>query len=532
MLEIHPSRRTSSIMRCSLVAVDVDHLEADAVPFYFYEALSYTWGGSTDKVGIKLDGHAFYVTRNLAAALRRLRAKEGCRYLWVDAICINQVDKRECSSQVAKMDMIYRRAEQVLVWLGDEADGSARAMDLIDRISDADTTDDWVAASLDSETDLEVWRSVAKLFDRPYWRRVWIRQEVSLAADIVVLCGQETRSWDAFVEAASVLERHEGVFNEIAASNSPYVSGYYAVMGIDSLRETVRKGGGARPDDVLFHLRVCECSDARDYIYGGLGMCPLIEVEVDYGLDRVAVFTNATIAAIRGMRSLNILCGCQDPLRSTGLPSWVPDFGADWKARKFRHRENNDTLDFAGSSREAAFSFSRARSGLMALSVRGVVADMVVELCPEIDNDSTQTEAERVLERWRSTASKTLSAGRPRLTETEMRFTFWRTITANEDEEGLAASDEFLAEAQLHTPEGCTDPIPPVQLGHVDTTFISRFWVASPNRRLISTKKGRVGLAPTETKEGDLVVVLFGASLPFILRSEEDHYILVGETCE
>jgi len=40
--------------------------------------------------------------------------------LWVDAICINQSDENERSSQVNLMSTIYRAARRVLVWLGKE----------------------------------------------------------------------------------------------------------------------------------------------------------------------------------------------------------------------------------------------------------------------------------------------------------------------------------------------------------------------------------------------------------------------------
>ncbi len=34
---------------------------------------------------------------------------------------------------------------------------------------------------------------------------------------------------------------------------------------------------------------------------------------------------------------------------------------------------------------------------------------------------------------------------------------------------------------------------------------------------------------PEGTQEGDMVCVVFGAKTPFILRKQEDNYVLVGE---
>lgn len=50
-------------------------------------------------------------------------------------------------------------------------------------------------------------------------------------------------------------------------------------------------------------------------------------------------------------------------------------------------------------------------------------------------------------------------------------------------------------------------------------------------RRIFITRAGQFGLAPSSVKSGDLVVILFGGRVPFVLRSRkdgEDNYELVG----
>lgn len=65
-----------------------------------YSALSYVWGSFQNSRRISLNGKAgFVVTRNLYAALRRLR-QHGVFSIWVDAICINQANNAEKSAQV------------------------------------------------------------------------------------------------------------------------------------------------------------------------------------------------------------------------------------------------------------------------------------------------------------------------------------------------------------------------------------------------------------------------------------------------
>jgi hypothetical protein len=47
-----------------------------------------------------------------------LRDQSQPRYLWIDALCINQDDDYERSAQVAIMGRIYQTARRVISWIG------------------------------------------------------------------------------------------------------------------------------------------------------------------------------------------------------------------------------------------------------------------------------------------------------------------------------------------------------------------------------------------------------------------------------
>jgi len=91
----------------------------------FYEALSYAWGDAAVTRQIFVDERPVNVTVNLASALRRLRRRFEDRRLWVDALCINQLDNVNKSHQVNLMKDIYSKAPKAILWLGDYADGLA-----------------------------------------------------------------------------------------------------------------------------------------------------------------------------------------------------------------------------------------------------------------------------------------------------------------------------------------------------------------------------------------------------------------------
>lgn len=69
------------------------------------------------------------VTKNLHAALQRLRYLDRPRTLWVDALSINQTDGKEKTAQVSIMNEIYSSTLQCLIWLGEEPDKPARTVD-------------------------------------------------------------------------------------------------------------------------------------------------------------------------------------------------------------------------------------------------------------------------------------------------------------------------------------------------------------------------------------------------------------------
>ena len=60
-----------------------------------FEALSYSWGRPALSSSLTCNGIQFPVTPNLADALFYFRSQERERLLWVDALCINQLDLSE-----------------------------------------------------------------------------------------------------------------------------------------------------------------------------------------------------------------------------------------------------------------------------------------------------------------------------------------------------------------------------------------------------------------------------------------------------
>lgn len=96
-----------------------------------FDALSYCWGDSPERVDIVLDTDSMgtiplSISGTVARAIRRLRSPDAPLRIWIDAICINQTDTGERSQQVSIMGTIYSRARVVHIWL-DEGNAALEA---------------------------------------------------------------------------------------------------------------------------------------------------------------------------------------------------------------------------------------------------------------------------------------------------------------------------------------------------------------------------------------------------------------------
>ncbi|KAH9216671.1 heterokaryon incompatibility protein-domain-containing protein, partial [Leptodontidium sp. 2 PMI_412] len=175
LLRLGPPEDEAASIKCQLFNFTLD--ESDNRPPQ-YEALSYVWGDPEKTLHIFIDEHSFNVTENLHAALWHLRNR-AIEWVWADAICINQQDQQERAHQVRYMAKIYGKANRVVVWLGGAADNSDRVFQEICERKEG----------LDSSENEIIQQAVLALLQRPWFRRIWVLQEVAAARHILIMCG-------------------------------------------------------------------------------------------------------------------------------------------------------------------------------------------------------------------------------------------------------------------------------------------------------------------------------------------------------
>jgi hypothetical protein len=244
LIRIHPKHAESGILSSSMEFAQLDQKQK---PEYY--ALSYTWGDESITTPILVDGAEFEVTVNLEVALSQMR-DISVEKLWVDAICINQKDKEEKGSQIPKMGVIYLMAIGVIAWLGKEADDSSRALEILKSTAGQ--------IILDPGYDLlQEHQEVAALLNRPYFQRVWIRQEISKAKYVFVMCGAQWMHWRTFADALRTTRKTERI-----------------LWSIDLYSRSERH---SKTDIKLFNAliwtRFALARNPLDKVYGLLGLC-------------------------------------------------------------------------------------------------------------------------------------------------------------------------------------------------------------------------------------------------------------------
>ena len=164
LLRLMPNKNDTANIRCELFEYALRESDKATHP---YEALSYVWGGSDEPQSIFIDNQYLGVTLNLHAALLRLRYHDIPRIIWVDAVCINQADEKEKEHQIQSMAKIYGKASRVIVWLGETADDSDGALEAIRTARKKFTN---------SPGGERIPIAILRLLQRPWFRRIWVRQ--------------------------------------------------------------------------------------------------------------------------------------------------------------------------------------------------------------------------------------------------------------------------------------------------------------------------------------------------------------------
>ena len=86
--------------------------------------------------------------------------------VWIDAICIDQENPEERGRQVQLMAKIYSNALCVIVWLGEDVEGTNGALEDIRRAANEELIEP-------SRKEMSL-QAILRLLQRPWFQRIWV----------------------------------------------------------------------------------------------------------------------------------------------------------------------------------------------------------------------------------------------------------------------------------------------------------------------------------------------------------------------
>ncbi len=545
---LEPSENKSARVECRLI-------HGWITSPLLYDALSYCWGNEVATRSILIDGSEFMIRDNLFSALRRLRLAKATRLIWIDAICINQTDIDERNSQVSQMRLIYSNADNVIVWLGEDAEGAEVAIqfipDLITMLEDNDLAqrEERSLKLLTGYECVTLLGMLARLFMRPWWNRVWIVQEVSAATKPPILhCGSQTFSWKVLRQLLEAIVKSRAYDLLLQPRNLPNTDQAVAALHVlqwtikplsalvlirNSMVDTRRNLSG-----LLWLTGSFDASDPKDKVFALIGLTnPLFRVPIDYKHGPDWVNLSTTIEILREDKDLRSL-GWRNEVDESGknqFPSWMNQFT---KPASSQHMVStrvshwtSATMYSADGNEDSVFKEGfLLQNNERVLVLEGIKFDQVSELgddpyAPDTDGRKTLSS---VFHQWKQ-ISEAPSAHQIQNVEAQ-KSTFWRTLFR--DRKLFEFRNEHFYE--IHRPKRVGDdmsslyPKNALEEQKLVTAFDEIGWHSQ--HRFFLSANGRTGLASLKARVGDLVCVLFGAEVPFLLRPlGEINYQLIGE---
>lgn len=316
-------------LHCSLNTALLDDLPN-------FIALSYTWGEEQPTKEIFVNGFRFMIRRNLydffdTVAINILRGE----LLFIDAICIDQSNIEERESQVSHMGDIYSKASRVIAWLGSADEVLSKSLENHKK-SLASLSNSESGALLPGSYGEEVLGNFQKLvneteklllgqakghvnqvsnpsassnllvdllnpggfsfsYDRPFWRRVWIVQEIILAQHLTIQVGEYAISPEDYLIGILRHALPSSLGTDIRVRSArPEGKRVKPAKGLLQDREYWRRRVLHGPPIQLYELIIRfgfqQSSEPLDHVFGFLGLAQT-QVKADYRLTRIELYT-------------------------------------------------------------------------------------------------------------------------------------------------------------------------------------------------------------------------------------------------
>ena len=526
-----------------------------------YIAISYVWGDRRNTHSIPCNGLPLSITFNLYEALQIFRVSLADRdpLLWADAICINQESTSEKSHQVQHMDKTFRKADEVLAWLGPEENNSKLVFDDISDVLDALKTAYFDATRRDLLSAARVakynipgehdpfWTALAYIYDRPWFHRVWTFQENVLAQKLTLCCGQQRMEWQDLADVAWVTSDLGIMHWSSSLPGRMDCDGFTSVFFCRSFRNKLSMGQEINYGMTIALMRQKFVSDERDRIYGilslfGTEVSKKIEVDYSFRSDAALLELFVTAGKVSMMTQGSRLYMLEGPnhagAHTPGLPTWCPDprrsCRTSFSGLRYEWLRAGIVGDIFGSD------VTVSPPGASWIEIAGLYLDAISEVGVESrdEDDRCNSNDARAALRWEREA---LTLARKVCTTCCLKTGSGDEVVPIQHIYTMAGVHpyEILDEGQMiqqyTAAKALTEAMAAEDVANYGVVRSTRHgfdcfgsWRRQLRRRYFTTTGGRVGMGTEDMKPGDFVAALMGGRPVFILRPCSDS-ILEGE---
>ncbi len=437
------------------------------------------------------------------------------------------------------MDQIYGRASQVVVWLGEGWQGSDIAIEFLRFLGDDETLhlnpalDPSISVNGLKMDSMELRGNLVRLFDLPWWKRTWTVQEFVLAKKLVFQCSRSLLTQEAMYKARENFWSHKDRCCPQNELDSPHpglsmslTRAFEQPAKLDFVSK--RRGPGASYSILLamasFSIR--GATNPCDKVYGMLGLgtgAYANLVEPDYTLSPEQVCEAVAIKSSERTGKLEFLSHLFEH-ENPKLPSFMPNWTGSYAWNPVYELRIDHVNHFSASQTlPAEFKLISGR----VLITQGIIFDTIAA-----------TSATSILEQTLSSdmlRNLEALAGLDSLprelychTNDSLLVAFWHTLCGGM-EMTLQESNRFVQRLRGSTDLSkyfkwkalCTAPL---QLkgelwdNELNHTLLD-VEAATQGRRFFVTRMGYFGLGPEKCEKGDLIAVLKGGNVPYILRA-------------
>ncbi len=524
-----------------------------------FSACSYVWGSNNLTRRILVDNKQFLVTESAYQLLYQQQSFLLEKRLWIDAVCIDQSNSEEKQDQIAHMQLIYGRAKCVEAYLS-YGFRNTNIQNLLYMLATTASRAQLVYNMNTIEVltlisnNLEEWNELADLLRLPYFKRMWIIQEVSLATNLFINIGMTRIPWDNFACVIDTLDSQplEDCFSKLQRLRTGEITPnlHMPAKLMAFARQEAEEHGVLSLFWLLLEFRSSSCAMPRDKVFALYGLVSAEcrnQLPVDYKCTDEQLFTRVMRYLIAEEGFMPLTC-CGDSLEEANIPrDNFPTWVVNW-ATPSSHGFFGTNIPTWQAATQLTPTYDLDSTGtklLVDLSIIDRLSDSIyiAPLSPKATAVES-SEYEKYRYEWMSDISRMLltQAGDEAGERISLKRALYRVLTMDfEDQEdnvtlnwmtdtfdsdytkferwyGLRVSYESSMACMVQ--RGLED----VETETLDASdgivHANKVWrrFRCINRRIGVTEKGRIGNFPRNMLPDDEICLIAGAPAPFVVR--------------